>query len=114
MPTYKKQQFIDAALATKGRRTLAARHIGCSYNTVMAYIEKYPDVAEAFDIENEKMGDAVDLALYDEAINKRNIQALIFLAKTLYKDRGYSERTEVTGKDGGAIILKTGMSLDEL
>lgn len=28
-----------------------------------------------------------------------------FVAKTLGKDEGYSERTEVTGKDGGEIIF---------
>lgn len=28
-----------------------------------------------------------------------------FIAKTLGKEQGYSERTEVTGKDGGAIIF---------
>lgn len=100
---FKAEQMIAALRETKGMVTIAARKLGCSVNTVQRYIEKYPSVKTARDEEREKMGDAVELALYDEAVNKRNTAALIFLAKTQFKDRGYVERQEVTGKDGGAI-----------
>src|SRR5688572_8703617 len=111
---YTAEQMIKALQATKGMITLAARHLGCSHVTVLRYIEQYPTVKAARDQERDKMGDAVELALYDEAVNKRNTAALIFMAKTLFKDRGYVERQEHTGKDGGAIILKTGMNMDDL
>jgi len=100
---YTAEQMIAALQATKGMVSLAARHLGCSLNTVQSYINEYPTVKAAREQERDKMGDAVELALYDEAVNKRNITALIFMAKTLFKDRGYVERQEVTGKDGGAI-----------
>ena len=103
---YKAEQMIAALQATKGMVTLAARHLGCSVNTVQRYISEYPTVKAARDTEREKMGDAVELALYDEAVNKRNTAALIFMAKTLFKDRGYVDRQEVTGADGGAIEVK--------
>ncbi len=69
-------------------------------------MDRYPEVAEAQKLEYEKMGDAVELALYDEAVNQRNTAALIFLAKTKYKNRGYTERTEVTGGDGQDFTIK--------
>jgi Transcriptional activator of acetoin/glycerol metabolism len=103
MAKYTKQQMINALTETKGQITLAARRLGCSYNTIRSYMEKYPEIAETLTEESEKMGDAVELALYDEAVNKRNVAALIFLAKTKFKHRGYVERTEHTGADGKPI-----------
>jgi hypothetical protein len=95
--------MIDALAETRGMITLAARRLGCSPNTVRAYIAKYPSVDQAQREHHAQMGDMVELALYDEAVNKRNTAALIFLAKTKFKDRGYVERQEFTGADGGAV-----------
>lgn len=88
-------QMIDAIRATKGMITLAARQLGCAPNTVRRYIREYPTVAEAAHESHEQTGDEVELVLYDEAVKKRNTAALIFLAKTKYKDRGYTERIEI-------------------
>lgn len=110
---YTAEQMIAAIRATKGQVTLAARHVGCAYKTMRKYIDEYPTVREAYEQEREKMGDAVELALYDEAVNKRNTAALIFLAKTKFKDRGYVERQEHTGKDGGALKTYIGVSPDD-
>lgn len=107
---YTAEQMIDALVATKGMITLAARQLGCAPNTVRRYIREYVTVREAQFEATEQMGDAVELALYDEAINKRNTAALIFLAKTKFKARGYVERQEVSGKDGGAIEVSDGLS----
>ena len=101
---YTAQQMIDAIRATKGQLTLAARHLGCAYNTVRRYVDNYPTVAEALAEETEKMGDAVELALYDEAVNKRNVTALIFLAKTKFRTRGYVERVDHDVTSGGEAL----------
>jgi len=106
MAKYTKQQMADALRHTKGQITLAARHLGCAYNTMRAYIDKYPELDDIMKEETAKMGDEVENALYDEAVNKRNTAALIFLAKTKFKHRGYIERQEVTGADGKANKLE--------
>lgn len=103
---YTPEQIIQALEKTKGQTTLAARALGCTYQTVRNYMARYPEVAQAQKVEHEKMGDAVELALYDEAVNQRNTAALIFLAKTKFKERGYTERTEVTGNGGKDIAIK--------
>jgi hypothetical protein len=109
---YTAEQMITALQATKGMVTLAARHLGCSVNTVQRYIEKYPTVKTARDTERDKMGDAVELALYDEAVNKRNTAALIFMAKTLFKDRGYIERLEIYGNLNITLVNKLAQLLE--
>lgn len=103
---YTAQQMIDALTEQHGMITLAARQLGCAPNTVRRYIREYVTVAEAQAIAHDTMGDEVESALYDEAINKRNTAALIFIAKTKYKDRGYVERQEVSGKDGGDVAIR--------
>ena len=107
--------MIDALTETKGMITLAARRLGCAPNTVRRYIREYVTVAEAQHEAHENLGDQVELALYDEAVNKRNTAALIFLAKTQFKDRGYVERQEHRhgGADGGAIVVKWANELDD-
>lgn len=108
------QDMIDALTATHGMITLAAKRLGCAPNTVRRYIDKYPTVAEAKQDAHEALGDQVELTLVNMALGKPspdgmgwivepNIASLIFLAKTQFKERGYSERHEVTGKDGGSI-----------
>lgn len=92
---YTADEMIAALQETKGMITLAARKLGCSVHTVQRYIELYPTVKAAKQTEHEKLGDNVELALYEEAIKKRNITALIFLAKTQFKERGYVESLNI-------------------
>jgi len=115
---YTAQQMIDALEAAKGMITIAARRLGCAPNTVRRYIAKYPTVAAAQAEAKEALGDQVELTLATMALGERNasgsyirepnITALIFLAKTIYKDRGYVERVqqEHTGADGGPVRVE--------
>lgn len=92
---YTAEQMIEALQATKGMITLAAQHLGCSVHTIQRYIKHYPTVKAAKETEREKLGDRVELTLYNEAIKQRNVTALIFLAKTQFKDRGFVEQLNV-------------------
>lgn len=89
------QQMIDALKKTHGMVSYAADLLRCSPQTVTRYIRIYPTVAAAMDEFVQKDADSVELALIDEAINKRNSTVLMFLARTKFKDRGYTERVEV-------------------
>lgn len=102
---YTAAQVAQALTDTKGMITLAAKKLQCSPNTIRRYIAEYKTVADAKEESREQMLDAVELALYDEAVHKRNIAALIFLAKTQGKSRGYVERQEFTGQDGSPLTV---------
>jgi len=52
----------------------------------------------------EKMIDNVESKLYSKALDG-DTTAMIFFLKTQGKGRGYVERQEVTGANGGAIIV---------
>ena len=114
---YKQEQVIEAIQATKGQLTLTARHLGCSYETVVRYVNRYSKVKASLAVERNKMGDAVELALYDEAVNQRNIAALIFLAKTKFKERGYTERHDIglaLSPETMAMASKLGISKQDI
>jgi hypothetical protein len=113
-PKYTAEEVAAAITEARGMLTIAARKLGCKYDTIRAYIDKYDTVKLVYHEATEQMLDAVELALYDEAVNKRNTAALIFLAKTKGKSRGYVERTEHVDIDVSqlsdeelAAILKT-------
>ena len=90
--------------------------MNCALSTVAYYVERYPEVAAA----KREISDAfIDLAESQlvESVRGGNLTAVIFTLKTRGKDRGYSERQEVTGPGGTAISVTPDLSMftdDEL
>ena len=95
-------QVIEALHATKGTVCFAARLLGCDVDTIQNYCKRFPTVMAA---KKEHQAELVDLAylkLWD-AVERGDMWAVLFTLRTLGKDRGFSERYEVTGNDGGPI-----------
>ncbi len=100
---YKKSQLIEAIEKSEfGSKSEISDLLGCHVKTFNNYLKRYPEVAEAYEYRKESLCDWVESQLYKE-IKKGNITAIIFWLKTQGKLRGYVERTELTGADGGAI-----------
>lgn len=99
---YSTEQVIEALTLTKGTITHAARHLGCGPQTVYNYCERYPSVAAAKKHQVAELVDTAQLQLWS-AVQRGQPWAIMFVLKTLGKDEGFSERTEVTGANGGPI-----------
>jgi len=99
------EEVIEALRETKGMVYLAARRLGCVHQTVYNYIKRYPTVKTAWDAESGVMGDTTELKLY-QAIMKDESWAIAFYLRTKGKDRGYSERTEITGAGGAQLRIE--------
>lgn len=117
-PRYTKEQIATALTRTKGMITLAAQSLGCDPTTVRNYIARYPDLQTVLSDERERMTDVTELKLY-EAIQNREGWAITLYLKTQGKQRGYVERQELTGANGGPIATTTQpdyskLSTDEL
>ena len=112
---YTAKQFIDAIPGTGGIVSTIADRVGCKWHTARKYIEEYPTVKEVY---NEEIERVIDLA---EGVLIQNIQIAAKQAKSGHdvdtadvkwflsrkaKTRGYVERQEVTGADGGAVLVK--------
>lgn len=98
------KQMIDALTESKGLISIAARKLGCSYNTVRNYIDNYPTVAAVLKEQRAAFVDIAELKLMG-AVNSSQPWAVSLVLRTLGKDRGYVPSTEVTGKDGDPLAV---------
>jgi hypothetical protein len=57
---YSAQTFIDAIPGTGGIVSAIARKVGCEWNTVKSYLDRYPTVRAAYDAECESMLDLAE------------------------------------------------------
>ena len=106
---YKQQEVIDALNEGKGYVSKVASLLGCAPVTVYDYAKRFPKIRETWDGIRESRHDFVENKLHG-AINSGNVTAMIFYLKTQAKDRGYVERQEVTGKDGGELTINVNIT----
>jgi len=125
-------QFIEAIQGTGGIKTTIAARLGCNWHTVDKWCRTVPSVKAAYEDECERMLDVAESvvlqALRDDLkvrveVRKKDgtvtmhmaakpldpptrLQMVRYYLSTKGKHRGYSERTEVTGDDGGPIVIK--------
>ena len=102
---YTTAQMIEALREKHGNLSAAARYLGCSRNTISRYIDTYPTVKAVYDEERETLIDFAENQLFQQ-VKEGNITAIIFTLKTIGKSRGYVERQEVTGADGGKLQIE--------
>lgn len=102
---YSAQEVADAISAAGGFVTKAARALGCSPTTVYSYINRHAKCREAVQEARERMLDTAEGKLFQQILDG-NMTAIIFYLKTQGKGRGYIERQEVTGTDGGAVTIR--------
>ena len=88
-----------------GNVSMVARTLNVSRTTLYRFIDSHPTVKQALSEAREKMIDNVESKLYSKALDG-DTTAMIFFLKTQGKARGYVERQEVTGADGGAVMVK--------
>lgn len=99
-----KSKVKDLLKQAHGNYAAIARAYGVSRQAVRQFVERDAELAEMATEARETMLDNAESKLYTEAM-AGNTAALIFLLKTQGKRRGYIERAEVTGADGGANKL---------
>jgi hypothetical protein len=87
---------IAAALrATAGIKTAAAKHAGCSVDTIDRYIRDYPTVAAAAQQARSGIVDRAESILV-QRLNRGEWDAAKFVLTTLGKDRGWGHSVDVT------------------
>lgn len=99
------EKVIAALTETKGMVYLAARKLGCDPSGIYKLIKRSAAVRDAWEAIKGETTDTVELKLWQRILDN-DLAAITFYLKTKGKDRGYSERTEVTGADGGAVLIR--------
>lgn len=106
------ERVIEKALVeSAGLQTHAAKRLGCTYQTVRNYINNSEHLQQVLKNVQEDMKDkaegilnkVINQAFEKEEANKEDIELVKWYLKHKGKDRGYVERQEVSGVQGGAI-----------
>jgi hypothetical protein len=94
---------VRAALEASGGIYLgAAAKLKCAPNTVKNMVKRYPELQDAIAEIKENNLDLAETQLI-KAIGKGSPWAICFYLKTQGKERGWTERRELTGKGGGPV-----------
>jgi hypothetical protein len=97
-------EVAKAVYEAKGLASIAAKRLGCDPKTVRNFAQRYPTVRDAIVQAREDLKDFAESKLL-QAIDAGEIVPILFYLKTQAKDRGYVERSEVTGADGGPLHI---------
>lgn len=99
---FSNAQIIDAVKAMNGMVYLAARQLGCTPQAIYKRMAKSQVLKQAVD---DSRGELIDISEQKlrRAVLNNEPWAIALVLKTIGKHRGYVERQEVTGADGGAI-----------
>ena len=100
-------QIRHALEQASGNVAYAARSLQVSRSTLYRRINESAQLRAVLQDAREELVDIAESALKRAVLNGEG-WAVCFALKTLGKSRGYVERQELTGPQGGAIVLKWG------
>lgn len=98
-----KADLLQALANTSGIVASACKQANISRMTYYRWYNEDPEFREKADDVKELQKDFAE-SLILKKMKEGDTTMLIFYAKTQMKDRGYTERKEITGKDGEALI----------
>ena len=102
---YTAQQVIDALRKARGIMAVAAKLLGCTRYTVYNYIARYPTVAKAYQEQRDTIVDIAEGKLV-AMLDAGEWPAVKYTLSTLGRNRGYVERQELSGPEGGPILIE--------
>jgi hypothetical protein len=100
-----KQRVVDAIMRHHGVLSCVARDVGVTRRAIELRIASDPEFWRPIvDDARASMIDTAEKNIYG-AVETGDIGVSMWVLKTVGKSRGYSERTELTGPDGGDLVL---------
>lgn len=101
-----KAAMLEALRASFGIIARAAEQVGINRTTHYTWMDSDPEYKAAVEELKEYKKDFIESKLI-KLINDGDVASTIFAAKTQLKDRGYVERTELSGPDGKPVVTET-------
>jgi hypothetical protein len=99
------KQFVEAIADSAGIVSTIAKRVGCDWHTAKKYITNYPTVLQAYEDECERVTDLAETMLI-KSIQGGDLSAVRYYLSTKGKSRGYVERAELSGPNGGPLSWK--------
>lgn len=98
----KQADVLQAIQGSGAVMSTIAKRLGVAWYTAKRYVNKWETTRQAFDDEEQKILDLAESAIY-QSIQNGNTQDAKWLLSTKGKNRGFTERQEITGADGGPV-----------
>lgn len=108
-----KKKLLEALANTSGIVSSACKQAGVSRMTYYRWYNEDTEFKEKADDIKELQKDFAE-SLILKKMKEGDTTMIIFYAKTQMKDRGYTERSEITGKDGTDLIKTKEVDLADL
>jgi hypothetical protein len=102
---YSAETVAKALTASHGLVSAAAHALGCTPQTVRAHVKRSAVCRDALHDAREATLDLAEAALFKQ-VAAGEAWAVCFILKTLGRNRGYVERRELTGSDGGPVLTR--------
>jgi len=99
---YTEEQYVSAIEQANGMVSVAARMLGVTRWAIYKRAKSSPAIKRAIEMAREEMIDLAEQKLRMAILNGE-AWAIALALKTIGKQRGYIERVEHTGEDGGMI-----------
>jgi len=99
------EDYIAAIHNSRGLLTHAADALGVTRGAIYQAAKKHPEIQKAIEDARERTTDLAVGKLFQK-INEGDNTAILFYLKTQAKKRGYVERQEVTGAEGGELTVR--------
>ena len=96
---------IAAIEGSSGIKIIIARKLKVHRNTVDNYLNRYPTARLAYEHEIAAIGDIAESVVI-KAIRNEDVDTAKWYLRMKAKDRGYTERTEVTGPNGKEFVFR--------
>jgi AcrR family transcriptional regulator len=106
-----KRLFLKSYASSSYCISSACEEIGVGRRTFYNWLEKDAGFKVAFEDLGESRLDAIEKAIYKRGVEDEDTTALIFLAKTLCKGRGYLEGARIATVDRSPVLARV---LDDL
>lgn len=100
-----KAKVLAAIKGSYGIMTSVAKKLGTTPGTAKKYVHMYPEALAAFQEEHDQINDLAESWLLTH-IKMGDFRAVKFTLNTIGKNRGYTERHEITGEDGEPIRIE--------
>ncbi len=103
---FDKEQVLAAIKGSMGIVSKIAHNLdGCAWGTANKYVNRWAETRAAYADESERALDLSESQLL-KAVQAGDGPMIRFHLATKGKQRGYTERHEITGADGKALKLK--------
>jgi transposase-like protein len=100
---HSKEAVLAAIKASKGIKSSVMAALGCSRGTVDNYLSRWPELKDELEVARSSLVQVAASALVTDLENpasKGHQPAYMFVLKTIGKEEGFVERSEVSGPDG--------------